>query len=85
MEQMPRSFRQTGAECVDSHGAFSARPLRAADSHDSGRVKYSPELIADLLDRHQGNRNAVAHELGVDRTTLWRWMSRSGLLTSAVR
>lgn len=85
MEQMPRSFRQAGADCIASHGALSARPLRAAESHDSGRIKYSPELIADLLDRHQGNRNAVAHELGVDRTTLWRWMSRSGLIASTVR
>lgn len=81
MDQMPRSFRQAGADCVASSGVPGARPLRAAALHDSGRAKYSPMLIAELLDRHQGNRNAVAHELGIDRTTLWRWMSRGGLLS----
>lgn len=85
MEQMPRSFRQSGMGGVASHSTFSAKPLHAASAHDCGRVKYSPERIADLLDRYQGNRNAVAHELGIDRTTLWRWMNRSGLLTPTTR
>jgi PAS domain S-box-containing protein len=32
--------------------------------------------LADLLSRHGGNKAAAARELGVNRTTLWRWMQR---------
>lgn len=37
------------------------------------------EMLTELLARHKGNRSQVARELGVDRTTLWRWMKRLGL------
>jgi transcriptional regulator with PAS, ATPase and Fis domain len=29
-----------------------------------------------MLTRYSGNRKKIAHQLGVDRTTLWRWMKR---------
>lgn len=32
--------------------------------------------VADLLSRHNGNHTAAAAELGVHRTTLWRWARR---------
>lgn len=34
------------------------------------------EELARALDRFHGNRQLVAQEFGVDRTTLWRWMKR---------
>jgi len=40
------------------------------------------ETLLDLLQRNHGNRRKTADELGVDRTTLWRWMKRYNLLKS---
>jgi len=79
MEHMPRSFRQVDNECGRVAGPVTAHAYLAATRHEVGRAKHSPEMIADLLKRYQGNRNAVAQELGIDRTTLWRWMNRSGI------
>ncbi len=36
-------------------------------------------LLADVLNRHRGNRVGAAEELGVSRTTLWRWIKQAGL------
>ncbi len=46
------------------------------------RFKKCPsrEMLAEILGRHHGNRTKVAEELGVERTTLWRWMNRAGLM-----
>jgi PAS domain S-box-containing protein len=38
------------------------------------------EVLCDLIARHKGNRNEAAHELGVDRSTLWRWVKNAGLV-----
>lgn len=35
--------------------------------------------IADLLKKHGGNRQKVADELGVSKTTLWRYMKKYGI------
>jgi PAS domain S-box-containing protein len=43
--------------------------------------QMSREMLMQLLSRHNGNRSQVARELGVDRTTLWRWMKKYGLDT----
>jgi two-component system response regulator HydG len=32
--------------------------------------------LAALLEKHDGNRSAAARELGINRTTLWRWLKR---------
>jgi transcriptional regulator with PAS, ATPase and Fis domain len=37
------------------------------------------QRLVELLERCHGNKSQVARELGVDRTTLWRWMKRLGL------
>lgn len=42
-------------------------------------VQVNSETLTELLARHNGNRTQVARELGVDRTTLWRWMKKCGL------
>jgi two-component system response regulator HydG len=41
--------------------------------------QMSREMLEQLLARHNGNRSHVARELGVERTTLWRWMKKTGL------
>jgi PAS domain S-box-containing protein len=43
------------------------------------RNRLSREGLADILTRHHGNRSRVAKELGIDRTTLWRWLKRFDL------
>ena len=44
-------------------------------------TQMSREMLEQLVARHKGNRSHVARELGVDRTTLWRWMKKAGLET----
>lgn len=39
----------------------------------------SKEELVRTLDRFHGNRQLVAQEFGVERTTLWRWMKRLDL------
>ena len=34
--------------------------------------------IFSVLDHHKGNRSAAARELGIHKTTLWRWLKRAG-------
>jgi PAS domain S-box-containing protein len=36
-------------------------------------------IIADILRKHNGNRQKAARELGMDRTTLWRKMKKLGV------
>ena len=35
--------------------------------------------IADLLKQHDGDRQKVAEELGISKTTLWRYMKKYGI------
>ena len=37
------------------------------------------EEISRLLDQYYGNRSAVANELGISTTTLWRKMKKYGI------
>ena len=69
-EHLPASFTQSLAQPESS--PFS--PLHP------NRHMPSPEQLHDLLQQHQGNRNAVAQALGIERTTLWRWMKRYGMV-----
>lgn len=55
--------------------------LRDAGQTDAKkRRRGCPEAIElrTVLDRFDGNRNQAAHEFGIDRTTLWRWMRKHG-------
>jgi len=45
----------------------------------AGNAGVSKEMLADTLEKYQGNKSKVARALGVDRTTLWRWMKRLDL------
>ncbi|PNU19409.1 Fis family transcriptional regulator [Geothermobacter hydrogeniphilus] len=64
-EHLPRGFVE--------HLSAQASPSRPA------RMPQREALI-EMLDRHHGNRQQTAADLGVDRTTLWRWMKRYQLL-----
>lgn len=59
----------------------SDREQEAAKPAPATPPQATPEMLAQLLVRHKGNRSQVAKELGVDRTTLWRWMKKAGLDT----
>lgn len=60
--------------CSD-HDQEAGKPAPAAPP------QMSREMLEQLMARHNGNRSHVARELGVDRTTLWRWMKKYGLDT----
>lgn len=38
-----------------------------------------PSALYEVLTRHRGNRAGAAEELGVDRSTLWRWIKNAGV------
>ena len=60
-------------------GSFTS-PLTLATTRPrkNGRIPTAEELRA-LLERLGGSRAEIARELGVERTTLWRWMKRYGI------
>jgi PAS domain S-box-containing protein len=60
--------------CSD-HDQEAEKPASAA------LPQMSREMLEKLLVRYNGNRSHVARELGVDRTTLWRWMKKYGFET----
>jgi transcriptional regulator with PAS, ATPase and Fis domain len=76
---------QTVILCRD--GEIGAGQLPAAfskiaqvdDLAQAAADSCTQEKLDELLDRHNGNKTQVARELGVDRTTLWRWMKRRGM------
>lgn len=73
LEHLPSSFTQS----------FTlSEPLSPSSLHHN-RHMPSPELLTNLLQQHHGNRSEVAHKLGIDRTTLWRWMKRCGLTVNS--
>lgn len=55
--------------------------LRQAEPESLKRKRGCPDEaeLRAVLNRFEGNRNRTARELGVDRTTLWRWMRRCQL------
>lgn len=48
--------------------ADSAMPLSGADAKTA--------RLQELLEKYHGNRTAIAHELGVSKTTLWRYLKK---------
>lgn len=58
-------------------------PVKERISEDGTTVIYQhPEAVrlTELLEKHQGNRSAVAKELGISTTTLWRRMKKYGVI-----
>ncbi len=56
--------------------------IEIADGNRKIVVYKSPEAerISDLIARHGGNRSAVAKELNISTTTLWRRMKKFGIM-----
>jgi len=65
LEHMPKGF-------IGLAGKQKSLPKRASRAP-------ATEVLYEALSRHRGNRAEVAHELGVDRSTLWRWVKNAGL------
>lgn len=40
------------------------------------RKMLSRQELQQLIERYRGNRQQIAHHLGIDRTTLWRWIKK---------
>ncbi|MDD2500873.1 MAG: sigma 54-interacting transcriptional regulator [Geobacter sp.] len=61
--------------------AFKMCNIAAASTTNQHHSKrgIDEETLHALLSKFKGNRNEIAHALGVDRTTLWRWMKRYGM------
>lgn len=58
-------------------------PVKERISEDGTTVIYQhPEAarLTEFLEKHQGNRSAVAKELGISTTTLWRRMKKYGVI-----
>ena len=70
MEDLPATLHFTGAASLSATGT---RTLKQALS-DPER-----QIILDMLERHNWNRNQTAEALGVNRTTLYKKMKRLGL------
>ncbi|MDD6363205.1 MAG: helix-turn-helix domain-containing protein [Lachnospiraceae bacterium] len=38
--------------------------------------QITKDIIKTVLDRNDGNQSAAARQLGISRTTMWRYLSR---------
>ena len=59
------------ADLPDAFGSIGAAEAQAA--------RPTPEALATLLTRHQGNVAEVARELHRQRTLVWRWLRQAGI------
>lgn len=57
---------------------FTQDKAQQKQSHHRSHLINFMKLL-EVINRHHGNRIAAAEELGVDRTTLWRWLKKSGM------
>ena len=71
-----------GGPTIDAHAiTFSpwSFPPPPEPSEDDRLNQQQRQLLADALRRHDGNRSAVARELGIARSTLHYKLRRYGL------
>ena len=61
-----------GAELLPAEMSKAAEPQRLPNS---GK-RPTAEQLRELLLRHNGNRTLAAEAIGVNRTTLWRWLKQ---------
>ncbi len=61
--------------------------IRLEHGEEKVIVYQSPEAIkiTEILEKHHGNRNLAAKELGISTTTLWRKMKKHGISGSYVK
>lgn len=65
IEHLPKAFIQSAAK----------EPKRRTRSSNAP----SEEVLSEVIARHRGDRAGAAEELGVDRSTLWRWLKNAGM------
>jgi len=65
IEHLPKTFIQSAAK----------EPKRRARSSNAP----PSEVLSEVIARHRGDRAGAAEELGVDRSTLWRWLKNAGM------
>ncbi|PKN13047.1 MAG: Fis family transcriptional regulator [Deltaproteobacteria bacterium HGW-Deltaproteobacteria-4] len=57
--------------------------LKANDKEKLPRQRSSKtpdvNVLSEVISRHKGNRTGAAQELGVNRSTLWRWVKTTGI------
>jgi len=70
MEDLPANLHFSGAAAVAASGARTLKQALA----DPER-----QIILEVLERYNWNRNQTAEALGVNRTTLYKKMKRLGL------
>jgi PAS domain S-box-containing protein len=68
-----------GSEIDMKHLPSAITSIQESDRPQPAKDNPSAKAITDVLKRHNGNKSKAAEELGVDRTTLWRWMKRAGV------
>jgi transcriptional regulator with PAS, ATPase and Fis domain len=49
------------------------------ESANGKKREITMGLLVEVLEKNKGNRQAVSRALGIDRTTLWRYMKRWGV------
>jgi transcriptional regulator, propionate catabolism operon regulatory protein len=73
-----RSLQRLAPELLDRSSLVRSNgmPRDALIETSPAAARPSAEQLAALLSRHRGSRSAAAAELGVSRSTLWRWLRR---------
>ena len=66
VDTLPPAFQKATAH--KSHSAYRRTRIPSRDT------------LIEVLQRHNWQRNEVAEELEIDRTTLWRKMKRYGIV-----
>jgi transcriptional regulator with PAS, ATPase and Fis domain len=69
-----RDFAKSESDLNSRRSGLASRRKNRGTGSDSDDTSAARAFILSILDRYNGNRSAVARELGVSRTTLYRRM-----------
>lgn len=56
----------------------NVKPSTPQPNHDQNLEEIITAAVVAAVAKHKGNRTAAAEQLGISRTTLWRYLSKSG-------
>lgn len=72
--------------CKGNEIGLDLMPKELTGSADKGKVLRirsskapEPAVLYEVISRHKGDKAGAAQELGVDRSTLWRWVKNAGV------
>ncbi|PLY05456.1 MAG: Fis family transcriptional regulator [Desulfuromonas sp.] len=68
--------REITVECFPESFLVTTNAVRRRKRTGASSPHLSKEVIIDALEKFHGNKGKVSKALGIDRTTLWRWMKR---------